>query len=85
MLLSMGGDLIEAVGALLPEAALLGESEEQKRGPFDATARAPARPRIRVTFSGGPGRDRTDDIHGVNVALYQLSYRPPPARRTRQA
>ena len=22
---------------------------------------------------GGPCRDRTDDIHGVNVALYQLS------------
>jgi hypothetical protein len=22
---------------------------------------------------GGPYRDRTDDIHGVNVALYQLS------------
>jgi hypothetical protein len=25
------------------------------------------------TFSGGPYRARTDDIHGVNVALYQLS------------
>lgn len=24
-------------------------------------------------FAGGPYRDRTDDIHGVNVALYQLS------------
>jgi len=24
-------------------------------------------------FCGGPCRDRTDDIHGVNVALYQLS------------
>lgn len=23
--------------------------------------------------SGGSYRDRTDDIHGVNVALYQLS------------
>ena len=23
--------------------------------------------------NGGPCRDRTDDIHGVNVALYQLS------------
>jgi len=23
--------------------------------------------------SGRPCRDRTDDIHGVNVALYQLS------------
>ncbi len=22
---------------------------------------------------GGPYRDRTDDIHGVNVTLYQLS------------
>lgn len=25
--------------------------------------------------NGGSGRARTDDIHGVNVALYQLSYR----------
>ena len=25
------------------------------------------------TLSGGPYRARTDDIHGVNVALYQLS------------
>jgi hypothetical protein len=25
------------------------------------------------TFDGGPYRARTDDIHGVNVALYQLS------------
>ena len=24
-------------------------------------------------FLGGSYRDRTDDIHGVNVALYQLS------------
>ena len=24
-------------------------------------------------FLSGPCRDRTDDIHGVNVALYQLS------------
>lgn len=24
-------------------------------------------------FDGGSYRDRTDDIHGVNVALYQLS------------
>lgn len=24
-------------------------------------------------FGGGSYRDRTDDIHGVNVALYQLS------------
>jgi hypothetical protein len=24
-------------------------------------------------FLSGPYRDRTDDIHGVNVALYQLS------------
>jgi hypothetical protein len=24
-------------------------------------------------FCGGSYRDRTDDIHGVNVALYQLS------------
>ena len=24
-------------------------------------------------LSGGPYRARTDDIHGVNVALYQLS------------
>jgi hypothetical protein len=24
-------------------------------------------------FFGGPYRARTDDIHGVNVALYQLS------------
>lgn len=24
-------------------------------------------------FFGGSYRDRTDDIHGVNVALYQLS------------
>jgi hypothetical protein len=24
-------------------------------------------------FEGGPYRARTDDIHGVNVALYQLS------------
>ena len=28
---------------------------------------------IRVRDDGGPCRDRTDDIHGVNVALYQLS------------
>ncbi|CDK01312.1 hypothetical protein MIC448_550005 [Microbacterium sp. C448] len=26
-----------------------------------------------LCFLGGPCRDRTDDIHGVNVALYQLS------------
>jgi photosystem II stability/assembly factor-like uncharacterized protein len=26
-----------------------------------------------TAFLGGPCRDRTDDIHGVNVALYQLS------------
>ena len=26
-----------------------------------------------LSFEGGPYRDRTDDIHGVNVALYQLS------------
>ncbi|MCU1546180.1 MAG: hypothetical protein JWP30_1280, partial [Homoserinimonas sp.] len=25
------------------------------------------------SYLGGPYRDRTDDIHGVNVALYQLS------------
>ena len=25
------------------------------------------------TYSRGPYRARTDDIHGVNVALYQLS------------
>jgi hypothetical protein len=25
------------------------------------------------TLDGGPYRARTDDIHGVNVALYQLS------------
>ena len=29
-----------------------------------------------ILAGGGPGRDRTDDIHGVSVALYQLSYRP---------
>jgi hypothetical protein len=26
-----------------------------------------------LPIRGGPYRDRTDDIHGVNVALYQLS------------
>ena len=29
--------------------------------------------------SCGPGRDRTDDLRGVNAALYQLSYRPQSA------
>ena len=37
--------------------------------------RAPGR-RRRGWCARGPGRARTDDIHGVNVALYQLSYRP---------
>jgi hypothetical protein len=33
-----------------------------------------SRPRPRLTEQeGGPYRARTDDIHGVNVALYQLS------------
>ena len=34
-----------------------------------------ARPNRLLTSSldGGPYRARTDDIHGVNVALYQLS------------
>ncbi len=27
----------------------------------------------RIFRFGGPYRDRTDDIHGVNVTLYQLS------------
>ncbi|MCU1561461.1 MAG: hypothetical protein JWP90_2414, partial [Mycetocola sp.] len=31
---------------------------------------APRRPEVLLS---GPCRDRTDDIHGVNVALYQLS------------
>ena len=30
-------------------------------------------PRLISYFGGGPYRARTDDIHGVNVALYQLS------------
>ena|GEM_PF-4211393 len=34
------------------------DAEESKRG---------------MLSGGGPCRDRTDDIHGVNVALYQLS------------
>ena len=29
--------------------------------------------RLIWALRGGPCRDRTDDIHGVNVALYQLS------------
>lgn len=29
--------------------------------------------RIGGVLRGGSYRDRTDDIHGVNVALYQLS------------
>ena len=28
---------------------------------------------VHTGVSGGSYRDRTDDIHGVNVALYQLS------------
>ena len=28
---------------------------------------------VKRGFQGGSYRDRTDDIHGVNVALYQLS------------
>ena len=43
--------------------------------PFDRGMRAPTYAAA-FEVSGGPGRARTDDIHGVNVALYQLSYRP---------
>jgi hypothetical protein len=32
-----------------------------------------ARDRERCGVKSGPCRARTDDIHGVNVALYQLS------------
>jgi hypothetical protein len=28
---------------------------------------------VSEVLAGGSYRDRTDDIHGVNVALYQLS------------
>ena len=28
---------------------------------------------LQAGLAGGSYRDRTDDIHGVNVALYQLS------------
>src|SRR5690606_17272334 len=33
---------------------------------------------------GGPGRARTDAIPGVNVALYQLSYRPSTTSLVRE-
>ena len=36
-------------------------------------ARARRERRRSRSDDGGPCRDRTDDIHGVNVALYQLS------------
>ena len=55
------------------EAALIG-------GAGFHASNLPRSPRRRSTggagarrADGGPCRDRTDDIHGVNVALYQLS------------
>ena len=45
--------------------------------PVNADNGNPRQPDLEVCLTGisygGPYRDRTDDIHGVNVALYQLS------------
>ena len=41
---------------------------KRKRNPFQIFSYLK-----RISLFGGPYRDRTDDIHGVNVTLYQLS------------
>ena len=59
------------------EAALIGGAGIHASKPTPRRSEADRRPaavaRVGRGSDGGPCRDRTDDIHGVNVALYQLS------------